>query len=564
MADMPTHKTKHRINRTVIGVVLIVAVLWQPLFVVLPRLSFYFAPYYTDAVYKDLEQVFNVSQYRKKTHPVIIPDESLFSYASGAYLRGMDPILVNSEHTPLGKYMLAAFIAVFRNDRLPTLIFAFLTGLGIWLIGKILLRDAVFALVPLLFVSIDRLFLNQLITAPLLDIIQLPFVLFTMLAFLKENKHKRYPVTWFFIGVVAATKTVVPAVLLAGCAMMWLLVVKRRLNELLKFLAWLPAGAMVFLLSYVRTFQSGYSFWDFLGFQKWIFLYQKSKLLYPFSSLRLLFLNQWQTWWGDFSVVPVDDWSVLWAISTAISFACAGWLLSGKRWKKPLYKPLTFLVLWIVVYQSFLCLGVVSSRFFLPLLPVQYMVTVFVLERIWPYIKERILPFLVLGIIFFGTTHTVYAQYVLPYPSYMPGNALYRVSRIIDHIQYYWQWGDIARFKYFMAQSDKYLIEAKTLFEYGQHLLGVDALRRSDDAYNHIDVYLKYASANGKDISALSRLHVQQSIKHSEVLQKLLKELPQNFRWAPEKSAPLDLHLHEYIRLSMEIRQQATRSGQPL
>jgi len=83
-------------------------------------------------------------------------------------------------------------------------------------------------------------------------------------------------------------------------------------------------------------------------------------------------------------------------------------------------------------------------------------------------------------VIFLSVSPQVRAEYVLPYPSAMPGNKLYRIMRIIDELKKPLYFGSITRYKYHLSLADKYLVEAKTLFEYKQYLLAVDALERSD------------------------------------------------------------------------------------
>ncbi len=314
-----------------------------------------------------------------------MPDETLFSYVSGAYLRGMDPILANSEHTPLGKYMIAVSIYFLHNDRFPTLVFGVLSGVSIWLVGSMALGSSTLALIPVLIITLDRLFTNQLIIAPLLDIIQLPFIFFALAAFIHERQSGKYIFTAVSIGTVIATKTVVPGILLVGCMGLFLLL-RKDIRGAVTFSLWLPIAFLVLLLSYTRTFMSGYTFWDFLKFQKWIFLYQGSKLIYPFSSLRLLLFNQWQTWWAGNKIVSAVDWSILWPISTVSSVGVGIWMAVRKTWAN---KMLSLLLLWIVVYQLFLCLGVVSSRFFLPLLPAQYILLTYGAMVIWNHLRAR-------------------------------------------------------------------------------------------------------------------------------------------------------------------------------
>ena len=68
---------------------------------------------------------------------------------------------------------------------------------------------------------------------------------------------------------------------------------------------------------------------------------------------------------------------------------------------------------------------------------------------------------------------SVYAQssYVLPYPSQMPGGLYYKIHLIYENVSKYWYFGDFGRFDYNLKQSDKYLVETKTLFEYKQILV---------------------------------------------------------------------------------------------
>lgn len=343
----------------------------------------YTTPYYTDDIYKGLREAYEGSQYRQKEHAGLIPDETVFSYASGAYVRGMDPILVNSEHTPLGKYIIGLFILLIKNDKFVVIPSALLVLLGAWMLGRMALKDSVAALVPVVLFATEPLFLNQIRTAPLLDIIQLPWILFSLVAFLWERKRGRFLVTAIMVGLVMATKTIVPAILLVatfllalGLGGMW--------RQMVKLFVWLFLSGMIFIGSYARTFISGYTLADFIGFQKWIFLYQQSKLIFPFSVWKFLLINQWQAWWGDMSILAADDWRWTWAVSTVLGIVAVGLFIMRKVSVK---EPITLLILWFTVMSAFLSLGVVSSRFFLPLFPVSYIVGIWVIrwamQKIW-------------------------------------------------------------------------------------------------------------------------------------------------------------------------------------
>lgn len=149
---------------------------------------------------------------------------------------------------------------------------------------------------------------------------------------------------------------------------------------------------------------------------------------------------------------------------------------------------------------------------------------------------------------------SVYADYVLPYPSYMPGNKLYKVSRILDSLKAYWHWGAIASFKYHLELSDKYLVEAKTLFEYRQYLLGVDALRRSNEQFHLLSQLLTRVNSEGKDAKKLTERAIEAVVSHRQSLEKLQQELPATFSWIPEKQKATELNLIKFLQEAIALR----------
>jgi hypothetical protein len=164
------------------------------------------------------------------------------------------------------------------------------------------------------------------------------------------------------------------------------------------------------------------------------------------------------------------------------------------------------------------------------------------------------------GLLFaFFAVHISAYNYVLPYPSYMPGNKLYKVSRLIDKLQNYWSWGSIAQERYHLGLSDKYLVEAKTLFEYNQYLLAVDALSRSNEQFLMVGPYIEKAQHEGKEVSVIRDTFSTAEEKHEEVLNVIEQEVPKVFVWSPEKSKPITLALHEMLDEAVAIRQKEIR-----
>lgn len=146
------------------------------------------------------------------------------------------------------------------------------------------------------------------------------------------------------------------------------------------------------------------------------------------------------------------------------------------------------------------------------------------------------------------------SSYVLPYPSSMPGSLFYKPRLVLDQVMKYWYFGDFGQFKYNLKQSDKYLVEAKTLFEYKQYLLASKSLEKSNGYFNKIYPFLLNAEKNGKSILEKKKLLKEAGEEHVEVLKKLLSETPFEFTWVPEKEKSTHLNIHQLINKSIRIR----------
>lgn len=148
------------------------------------------------------------------------------------------------------------------------------------------------------------------------------------------------------------------------------------------------------------------------------------------------------------------------------------------------------------------------------------------------------------------------SSYVLPYPSAMPGSSLYKINLVKDEILKYWYFGNFGQFKYNLKLADKYLVESKTLFEYGQYLLAIRALHKSDDYFRKTEKFLSKAKSEGKNIEVNRSIQKNSAKKHIEVLKKISQELPENFEWNPEKDKPSSLHLRKEINNSISTREK--------
>lgn len=147
------------------------------------------------------------------------------------------------------------------------------------------------------------------------------------------------------------------------------------------------------------------------------------------------------------------------------------------------------------------------------------------------------------------------SSYVLPYPSTMPGGINYKLHLVWEKIMHYWYFGDFGQFTYSLNESDKYVVEAKTLFEYNQFLLGYSALKKSNDYFVKTLPNLQNASLHGKNIEENKNLLHQAALKHIEILNKMILDTPSTVYWNPEKTKPTTLPIKDVIQKAIQIRQ---------
>ena len=146
------------------------------------------------------------------------------------------------------------------------------------------------------------------------------------------------------------------------------------------------------------------------------------------------------------------------------------------------------------------------------------------------------------------------SQYILPYPSMMPGSIWYKIHSVQESLMKYWYFGDFGQFEYNLKEADKYLVEAKTLFEYNQYLLGYDALLKSDRFFRNTKPFLVRAQEDGKNISEKNTILKQAAQKHIQTLEKMKNGVPSTFTWSPEKGPATQLNLSTAINNSENER----------
>jgi len=325
-----------------------------------------------------LKHAYVNSQYVSK-HPLgWIPDESVNAYAAGAYIQGVSPILIAPDTPPLGRYLIGLSALLFNNENVIILISGIGSLVMMYLLGMQIFKRHDLALIAPAFVSFEPFFLNQFIYTPLLDIMQLFFLLITFYFFnlalvTKKKKIIFFLLTNFFLGCFIATKFYITGITVVAAFVVTLLIL-RRFKDIILYGFTVSLAVLVLLLSYVRVLFDHYPLLKFLGIQKYVFVYHKSQLMYPFSVWDLLLFNKWHVWFGNSPVISDGQWRISWPLVTISTFG-TGILLLVKKVKLTL--QILPLLVWVVLYLLFSSVGQISSRYFIIMLPIMYIVTVY-------------------------------------------------------------------------------------------------------------------------------------------------------------------------------------------
>lgn len=360
-------------KKNLLLIILFVVVLTQPLLFVFEQREKFLSPGYHEK-FASLKSAYNESQYAKKRNPTIMSDADFEQFAGGAFLQGLNPILIVHDHPPLGRYFVSLSILLFDNPHTVMLPVMLLIAVGVYLLAKQVLRNQFIAFIPLwLFVN-EQIYLNKLIFTPLPEPMQLPFILFAFYFFLK-GLESRKDIHWFMLtaimlGGVISTRFFILGAAIAGAMGLYLLLTFRLQPKTLHFIVSLPVSLVVLVASYFRTIQDGSSVIQVFSIQKYILAYHQSKFILPFSFWDLLLFNRWHTWWADRAVLKDAQWTLIWPIATVLTGGMI--ILSLLKKFKGVTQAEKILMLWVVVHVTMLSTGYTSTRYFLPLLPILY------------------------------------------------------------------------------------------------------------------------------------------------------------------------------------------------
>jgi len=341
--------------------------------VVLQQKGKYFSANY-QASFSSLGKIYYASIYKDK-HGTWVPDEFLYSYIGGALVRGKSPILLNPEVPPFGTYLIGLSTAVFNNQHIIIVFFTLLSLYLMYLVGKQIYSSKFIALIPPLLFSFEPIFKNQLIYTPLLDIIQLTFLLaafyFLNKASQTKNKFLFYiMLVNIFLGFFISTKFFGSGIPLVF-AILATFSIHKEWKRLAITLLTMPIAIIILYANYLKVLIDGYPLNRFLGIQKWIFLYNSGHLMKAFSAWPLLFLNKWYLSKQNVSSDP--QWLISWPAVTTISLITT-LVYFLKRLSKREIEPLLF---WLVAYLFMISFIDANARYFVILIPILYITALY-------------------------------------------------------------------------------------------------------------------------------------------------------------------------------------------
>ncbi|MCL5069284.1 MAG: glycosyltransferase family 39 protein [Actinobacteria bacterium] len=369
--------------------ILLILIFIRPVNSIVKNFNAFFDSNYSER-YDYLKKTYYSSQYVNKNMPNIIPDQAFEAFLGGAFIRGGNPILFVHEHPPMGRYIIGISILIFNNDSTVILPLMLISVLGIFFIAKIVLQNSFLSLIPLAIFVNEPLFISKLEIAPLIEPIQLTFIILSIYFFIKgaiENKYGRYfMLSSTMLGFVISIRFFILGAALVFAMMLYFFIRKKLDKRFIIFLFSLPVSLIILILSYTKTIQEGYSIPQVFSIQKYIFFYHKSKLMSFFSFWDLIMFNRWHTWWGDRRILTDSNWLFLWPVCMVLSFLHIVFAI---------IKAIKFsdaekiIILWIFSYSALLSVGYSTTRYFLPLLPFIYIIATSIIVKIIVRVNPR-------------------------------------------------------------------------------------------------------------------------------------------------------------------------------
>ncbi len=362
---------------------------WLILIVILSRLGFFlvgaswfFLPSFDQ---KYLTKLYSQSQYVTGSASKGIGDDGLYAFAGYYYFfQKGDVTKVNFEHPPLGKYLIGLSIWLFQNENVINLFYFAGLLIAVYYLGKNILQHQVLALLPVLFVSVNSLFVDHLLRSML----DLPFTLFFLLAvyfFVKGLKQPFYFCFSCFFWALAFTSRFFPAlVLLYPFLVVAVFYWQKRGLGLFFLSSWFIP--LFYLIIHFSFFLNNHNFADFLKHKKWMLAWFTGSPIVVGNLLRVVFTGWYYNSVGDLQFTT--DWNWLWP-SVFFLGLIPFFFLNQKEWKNPSVSLTYGVTLIFTLYLIFLNLGLL--KYLLPVYPLLAILAINNLKLIFTLFLQRFL-----------------------------------------------------------------------------------------------------------------------------------------------------------------------------
>lgn len=321
------------------------------------------------------------SQWKLPLSQRTIGDDGLYMYEGYRLIRGGDPITLNAEVPPFGKYLIGISIPLFYNAH----IFGFLTTVFLiastYVLSKLLFRQTLPALITAVLVATDPLIINQA-TLTMMDALQALFlmlfltVLFQMTSLIKNRWMFISALAGLVLGLFSETKLplLAPVLGVSGIVYMW-----KQTKNIRGIAVFFLCACAGYLLPYAGYFLHGYSFIDWLKLQKWIVSFYSHGNISPTwgSSVTTLIAGYYQNLFSR-GWERATEWSPAWALLLFSSLAAIGaWIRS--RNKDPRWGILFFTLCSVLGIYTVIPFW---TRYLVTLLPLLYIAAVATLMRL--------------------------------------------------------------------------------------------------------------------------------------------------------------------------------------
>lgn len=291
-----------------------------------------------------------------------IGDDGLYSFAGYYYLfQKGDVSAVNFEHPPLGKYLIGLSILIFRNENAVNLIYFILLLFFTYKIGMIIMRSPLFATMGVFVLSLNNLFLDNLLRS-LLD---LPFTLFFTAAvyfYLKSFDKPRYLYYSMLSWAFAASTRFFPSLILLFPLLTTVIYLQKKENLKHFFLSSLIIPVF-YLFIHFSFFIYHPSFMEFLRHKRWMLSWFWGTVVMRGNIWRNIYTGSYFDSTGK--LVANEHW--MWLIPVVVTLGIISLKRSDLTKKYSPFLTVYILTFIFLLYVTFLTGGL--EKFMMPVFP---------------------------------------------------------------------------------------------------------------------------------------------------------------------------------------------------